>query len=424
MRVIVSHPGTGPFVRQTIRAFHEAGSLEAFHTSLAFGSGSLLSTIATNAAFSSRLTSIAKRLDQRVIADIPADLVKVHPFREICRLAAGRLAGTVVLDTVWEWSEIGFDRGVAKHVAAPGDAVYAYEHAALETLQVAREKGLLAIYEMPAPHHALTSRVFREEYEKFPELFDPVAKELANRTCRRDARREEELGLAQVIVCNSRLTEQSLIDAGVDSRRIVRVPLGMPPLSAMEGRPEEGPKQIFLHAGTMSLRKGTHYLLRAWRRVRPPRSAELRLFGKLDLPVTSVKHLPDNVYISGTISRDELKRWYQRSALLMFPTLLDGFGMVLTEAMAAGLPVLTTRRAGSSDFIDHGSNGFLVPPADDEAIAESLDWCFSHPVELAEMRQHCLRRAESWQWPDYRECLRNQLMRRDGFARQHRTPGV
>ena len=127
----------------------------------------------------------------------------------------------------------------------------------------------------------------------------------------------------------------------------------------------------------------------------------------------------ENALTSGTISRDELKRWYQRSALLLFPTLLDGFGMVLTEAMAAGLPVLTTDRAGSSDFIEPGSNGFLVPAADDEAIAESLDWCFSHPAELAEMRQHCLRRAESWQWPDYRECLRDQLMRmRDRIARQ------
>jgi glycosyltransferase involved in cell wall biosynthesis len=420
VRVIVSHPGTGPFVRQTVRAFHEAGLLEAFHTSLAFGSGSLLSTIVLNAAVSSHLATIAKRLDQRVIADIPANLVKAHPFREICRLAAGRFGSGVVLDTVWEWAEIGFDRCVAKQVSAPGDAVYAYEHASLATLSAAREKGLLAIYEMPAPHHALTSRVFREEYEKSPELFDPVAKELATRTCRRDARRDQELGLADVVVCNSRLTEQSLLDAGVDSRRIVRVPLGMPPLSAVPVRPEEGEKQIFLHAGTLSLRKGTHYLLRAWRRVRPPRTAELRLFGKLDLPVSSVKPLPDNVYISGTIPHDELKRWYQRSALLLFPTLLDGFGMVLTEAMAAGLPVLTTRRAGSSDFVEHGSNGFLVPPADDEAIAESLDWCFSHPVELAEMRQHCLRQAESWQWPDYRESLRDQLTRaRNDFASRH-----
>ena len=154
-----------------------------------------------------------------------------HQFREVCRLAAERLASTVVLDTVWEWAETGFDRDVAKHVAAPGDAVYAYEHAALATLRAARERGMLAIYEMPAPHHALTSRVLREEYERFPELFDPVAKELTKRARLRDARRDQELGLADVVVCNSRLTEQSLLDAGVDGRRVVRVPLGMPPLS-------------------------------------------------------------------------------------------------------------------------------------------------------------------------------------------------
>jgi glycosyltransferase involved in cell wall biosynthesis len=420
VRVIVSHPGTGPFVRQTVCAFHEAGLLEAFHTSLAFGSGSLLSRIALSAGNSGHLASIANKLNQRIVADVPANLLKAHPFGEVCRLVAGRFANATLLDTVWEWAETGFDRGVAKHVAAPADAVYTYEHAALATLQAARKTGLLTIYEMPAPHHALTSRVFSGEYERFPELFDSVAKELTKRARRRDERRDEELRLADVIVCNSRLTQQSLLDAGVDSQRIVRVPLGMPPVSAAPKRPEEGSKQIFLHAGTMSVRKGTHYLLRAWRRVRPPRTAELRLFGKFDLPVSTVKNLPDNVHISGTISQNQLKRWYQRSALLLFPTLLDGFGMVLTEAMAAGLPVLTTRRAGSSDFIEHGRNGFLIPPADDEAIAESLDWCFTHPAELAEMRQHCLRRAASWQWSDYRECLRNELLgAKDKLARAH-----
>ena len=416
MRVIVSHPGTGPFVRQTVRAFHEAGQLEAFHTSLAFGAGSLLPRI-TRMAGNGGLASATKKLNQRVVADVPSGLLKVHPFREICRLTAERLGGAAVLDAVWEWAETGFDRTVAKDVAAPADAVYAYEHGALATLRAAREKGLLAIYEMPAPHHALASRVFGAEYQKFPEFFDPVAKTLANRARRRNLRRDEELRLADIVVCNSRVTEQSIIDAGIDSWRVIRVPLGMPPLSVSPWIGENNPEQIFLHAGNLSLKKGTHYLLRAWRRIKPPRKAELRLFGKLDLPVSSLQGLPENVHVAAAIPHDELKLWYQRSALLLFPTLLDGFGMVLTEALAAGLPVLTTRRAGSSDFIEHGSNGFLVPPADEDAIAESLEWCFSHPNELREMRRHCLTRAASWQWPDYRERLRSELMRkRDNHA--------
>ena len=138
MRVIVSHPGTGPFIRQTVRAFHEAGLLEAFHTSLAFSPEGLVSTIARKAS-GGRFGLLAKGLDQRIISDIPAGLVKTHPLWEICRLATERLAGPVALDTAWEWAETGFDRRVANHVAAPADAVYGYEHAALATLRAARD---------------------------------------------------------------------------------------------------------------------------------------------------------------------------------------------------------------------------------------------------------------------------------------------
>ena len=71
----------------------------------------------------------------------------------------------------------------------------------------------------------------------------------------------------------------------------------------------------------------------------------------------------------------------------MFPTLFDGFGFVVGEAMSYGVPVMTTTRAGAADFIQPGKNGFLIPPGDIEALQEQIDWCIRNPSSLLDMRK-------------------------------------
>ena len=60
---------------------------------------------------------------------------------------------------------------------------------------------------------------------------------------------------------------------------------------------------------------------------------------------------------------------FRRAAMLVLPTLCDGFGYVVSEAMANGLPVITTYNAGAAERVDEGRNGFVVPPADALALA-------------------------------------------------------
>src|SRR5690606_16911805 len=91
--------------------------------------------------------------------------------------------------------------------------------------------------------------------------------------------------------------------------------------------------------------------------------------------------------------------------ILLFPTLCDGFGMVLTEALAHGLPVLTTTRAGSADFIEHEKNGLIVEPANADALVEAFDWCATHRDQLGSMRRQATETAAGWQWEDFRRGL-------------------
>jgi glycosyltransferase involved in cell wall biosynthesis len=70
---------------------------------------------------------------------------------------------------------------------------------------------------------------------------------------------------------------------------------------------------------------------------------------------------------------------------------------------------VTTSNAGAAELIEAGSTGFIVPPADSEALAERIEWCLSHPRELLEMRPQALASVRDRTWQRFRAELRDQL---------------
>jgi glycosyltransferase involved in cell wall biosynthesis len=146
---------------------------------------------------------------------------------------------------------------------------------------------------------------------------------------------------------------------------------------APEARPANRPFTI-IHTGGLSLRKGTPYLLEAFRlnRKEVP-NAVLRVKRHLrndvvdivrrnaDLPIEWSDHLD----FAGHVQR------YQNSDLMLFPSIEDGFALVVAEALACGLPVITTPNTGASDLIRPGENGEVVPIRDPQALAQAaLKW--------------------------------------------------
>ena len=83
--------------------------------------------------------------------------------------------------------------------------------------------------------------------------------------------------------------------------------------------------------------------------------------------------------------------------------------MVVAEALAHGLPVITTPNAGAADLIQESFNGWLVPAKDIERLAERLEWCIQHTSDVIAMRPNCLAKASSWGWRDFRQSFTDQL---------------
>jgi len=87
--------------------------------------------------------------------------------------------------------------------------------------------------------------------------------------------------------------------------------------------------------------------------------------------------------------------------LFVFPSLFEGFGLVLLEAMSQGLPCITTPHTAGPDIIDHGRDGFIVPIRDTEQIVASVRKVLTDPALLPAMKEAALAKAAEWNWQKY-----------------------
>ncbi len=412
MKILVSHPSVAPFVQQAARAFDEAGWLDRFVTTLRHDPSSARQRLACGAA---RLVGfdLARQLARRRITELPAERVESLPWGELLRLLVGRLdrSGRIT-DLVWSRTEPAFDRAVARRLTPGHDLVYGFEYASLASFTRAHALGIRTCYDVPAPEPRFVQSILDAEVARFPVLQTAYHQYTAKREATRIARRRAEWAAADTVIVASTFTRDSFARAGLDTTKLRIVPYGAPPpvseIEAAGGGSTRGPLQL-LWAGTFSVRKGAHYLLDAWRRHDLGRVAQLRVFGAVTLPGELVQPLPAGITFGGSIPRSELMAHYQSSDALIFPTLCDGFGMVVTEAWSRGLPVLTTPSAGAADLLREHENGLLFPARDPDAIAATILRCSDQRGELRAMRGAARATAARWQWSDYRAALRTSV---------------
>jgi glycosyltransferase involved in cell wall biosynthesis len=405
MSVRLFHPSVAIFVQQVARSLYEAGQLDRFITTVRDNPRSLPQRLACTAG---RLAGRdwSAQFGRRAITEIPVELVDTHPWGELLRLASGGFDRSGRLtDFVWEKTETGFDRRVARDITRALTGVYGFEFSSLATFQRARELGVRVAYDIPAPETNFVRSLLNAEMDKFPELRTAYHRHTAEREDARTARRRAEWQSADLILVNSHFTRNSYERAGLDCSR-VRV--------AHLGAPEPLPHKDILHsnsidrpltllwAGTFSVRKGAHYLLDAWTSGELGKHARLDVFGSIALPDRVMRSLPDGFHLHGSVARELLLEHYRNADALIFPTLCDGFGMVVTEAWSRGLPVITTDRAGAADLLQSGKNGLLIRAADSAALVAVVEWCHSHRPQLRAMREAALDTAARWQWSDYR----------------------
>jgi glycosyltransferase involved in cell wall biosynthesis len=416
--IVVSHPGVGPHVQLAARALDEAGLLKYLVTSYAYRPQDLVTKAITRTLKPIRPTLTAE-LKRRTVTEIPDTRVVTHPAGELIRLTSVKLGfGPVISDRVWEIAERSFDALVARKHLSGAAVIYGYEHASLRSFQVMKRQGGRCVLEMATCHHSAVSRLVTPELDRFPELWTPYERHLISQAPRRDRRKDEELGLADLIICNSTFAKESLVGAGLNEDKIGVVPFGFPPVP--QPRAYQSRKKFrFLVVGHVSVRKGAHNLLEAWRRLSPQSDAELVFVGSMQLPRSLAARLPDGVIHQPPVPHGSLNALYDSADALVFSALAEGFGLVIVEAMARGLPVIGSTNSGARDVIRHGHNGFLIDPRSVDDLVATMRWCLSHRAELAALGSAAQGTARSWQLENYRAAVASAVVQ---SLRDYPTP--
>jgi glycosyltransferase involved in cell wall biosynthesis len=118
-----------------------------------------------------------------------------------------------------------------------------------------------------------------------------------------------------------------------------------------------------------------------------------------------------NLSVKVGLSRERLVREIQQSDLFVLPSLVEGFAHVILEAMACGVPVLTTSHTCAPDVMSHGEHGFVVPIRDSQAIATHLAWSMDNRADLATMGEAAAMRAGEFTWERFRSGVRGAYRR-------------
>jgi glycosyltransferase involved in cell wall biosynthesis len=207
------------------------------------------------------------------------------------------------------------------------------------------------------------------------------------------AREQREYAMADAIVVLSTFAYKSFLDRGIPRSKLLLLPLGTetsafrPTPAVMEARRTRilsGAPLRMLYVGGISWQKGLFDLREILRRGRD--RFEFRIVGSVSPEVAhAVSALRDLAEFVGKKPQQELPSEYAWGDVFVFPTIQDGYAVVLAQASAAALPVLTTTNCCGPDLIREGENGWVLPVRDPDAFLSKLAWCDSHRQELAEM---------------------------------------
>jgi glycosyltransferase involved in cell wall biosynthesis len=197
------------------------------------------------------------------------------------------------------------------------------------------------------------------------------------------AREEEEYALADLHCVASGIVFEQLVARRIPKEKIWIVPYGAS--SRIFFPPPEKRRDSFriLFAGQLSLRKGVRTLLGSLRYAKKS-NWRVDFFGSIGGEVRKDLMRYDGtvpVQFHGAVSQSKLAEVMRQSSVLVLPSLEEGFGMVVAQALACGTPCIVSDRVGAKDLIVHRENGSIFPVGECEALAEELRfWALQETV--------------------------------------------
>jgi glycosyltransferase involved in cell wall biosynthesis len=297
------------------------------------------------------------------------------------------------------WMRQAHDAWVARGLREGADLFVGWSGCSLRAVRRARALGKTTLLVRGSAHIAEQMALLAREHDRLGLPF-----QAPRRTVELEL---EEYGEVDLIQTNSSFAADSFIARGFDPARVIMVNTGVD-LARFRPVAREGSRATFrvITCGSLGVRKGIHILLEAFARAALP-DAELVLIGPVlpELAPLVARHASATVRAVGPVPNAELHRWFSQGDVFVMPSIEEGLAAVQAQAMACGLPLVSSRASGGADLLSaDGVEGFLAAPGDVEALTERLVWCHANREALRAMGDAALARArDALTWEAYGE---------------------
>lgn len=400
MKILVSHPTLNANSKNLVIGLLKNKLLFKLFTAIAIFPGQLLY----------KLGSCPKLRDlkRRNLDSTWQPYIRANFFFEFGRLLASKLRlefllthekGIFCIDRVYQRHDKWVANNLARAKKKELFGIYAYEDGALSTFLKAKQLGLYCIYDLPIGYWKSARLLMQKEFDINPDWASTLTG--FNDSLKKLNKKDQELALADVIFVASSFTKKTLEEYSGSLPEIKVIPYGFPEVNQKKKyKPLVNRKLSILFIGGLSQRKGLSYLLEAVEGFHD--KVELTFVGHKAISNCKVLNqaLEQHQWIP-SLSHDQVLACMREHDVFVFPSLFEGFGLVITEAMSQGVPVITTDRTAGPDLIKDGEDGWIVPAGSSMAIKEVIVKILETPEILEQFGLAAQNKAQTRPWSVY-----------------------
>lgn len=250
------------------------------------------------------------------------------------------------------------------------------------------------------PHISYVTTIFDEEIRLNPKSKKSLKQEYEY-SLSNDAieKLRNEINLATNYICASSVTKRSLEFEGVNTRLIEVVPYGVDVSKFQYVKREEQDFFNVIFIGSLNQRKGISYLLEAMRKLS---NVSLTIVGRgiFDENLLSGYDFPIEVFKN--VTQDVLIEKLQKAHCFVLPSILEGFGQVILEAMATGIPVIATENTAALDVITNAKDGFVIPIRNTQEITTIINELQTNFSLVNSIGYQAHLTAQKYNWEKFR----------------------
>ncbi|WP_027065122.1 glycosyltransferase family 4 protein [Maribacter sp. Hel_I_7] len=406
MKLLFSHITNNTNAKSAALEIYKAGLLDEYYTTIAVFPNSYWDYL-------SKIKGLSE-IGRRRFDPVLEPYVKTSPFSEICRQIATKAgisslinqdSGIFHIDEVSRRLDQKVARNLVKAQKRNVGGVYSFEDFAVQSFRRAKTLGIKNFYDLPIGYWRESHRLLTIEQEKWPEWASTLTG--FNDSEKKLKQKDEELQLADAIFVASSFTAKTLKSYPGQLAPIHIIPYGFPTVTKKKKnytQPSKTRRLKLLFVGGLTQRKGIANLFAAVETLE--KHVELTIVGykasenckPLNEGLAKHNWIP-------TLSNDKVLELMRESDVLIFPSLFEGFGLVITEAMSQGTPVITTDRTAGPDIMTHNKDGWLVEAGSTEALKEQIENLLIDSKILSETSKEAIYTAENWTWEDYGQRL-------------------